>query len=174
MSERVRFFIKGKKRLAKPHHYLASGLDNIFLLNGVTEKTTDYGPMLHIDNINGLHHAIGLHIVEKPELMRGAEFRFLRKHMRLSQAELAEFMGVTDQTVANYEKGKAGKEGFGAADAFMRAFYLIKILPKQTRVGAIKNLLEAAGPTVRRKLSDFPRREIVERWREADDGKAAA
>ena len=80
-SERADFFIEGRELLAKPYHYLASGLDTIFLLNGVTEKDTDYGPMVHIENINGLHRAIGLHIVEKTEAMKGPEFSFLRKQM---------------------------------------------------------------------------------------------
>jgi hypothetical protein len=33
--------------------------------------------MVHVENINGLHRAIGLHIVEEEEPMSGAEFRFL-------------------------------------------------------------------------------------------------
>lgn len=170
MSERAEFFIDGRDLLAKPYHYLASGLDNIFLMNGVTEKMTDYGPMLHIENINGLHHAIGLHIIEKAEAMEGAEFRFLRKQMHLSQADLAKHLGVTDQTVANYEKGKSGKEGIGPADAFMRTFYLLTIIPEQTRMKVIKPVIQ----NIRRRLSDLPREKIVECWREGDDDKMAA
>lgn len=149
--------------LAKPYHYLASGLDNIFLLNGVTESETAYGPMVHIENINGLHHAIGLHIVEKAEPMKGAEFRFLRKQMSLSQLQLAELLRVTDQTVANYEKEKTS---LGAAEAYIRDHYLISILPEQTRVGIIKAMTAAPIKQVRKKLPDVPRRTIVEQWRE--------
>jgi transcriptional regulator with XRE-family HTH domain len=36
--------------------------------------------------------------------MSGREFRFLRKQMSLTQAELAECLGVTDQTVATITK----------------------------------------------------------------------
>jgi DNA-binding transcriptional regulator YiaG len=146
--------------------------NNIFLLNGVTEKVTDYGPMVHIENINGLHHAIGLHVIEKPDPMTGAEFRFLRKQLQMTQAELAKHLGVSDQTVANYEKGKSGKHGFGPADAFMRAFYLLQIVPEQTQVKVIKPSLDA--PAQRHKLSDLSRHKIVESWREGDDGKIAA
>src|SRR5258708_24985241 len=81
MSERTGFFIKGREFLAEPYHYVASGLNNIFLLNGVSETMTDYGPMVHIENINGLHRAIGLHIVESSEPMSGPAFPFLRTQL---------------------------------------------------------------------------------------------
>jgi hypothetical protein len=80
MSERVEFFLKGPELLADPYHYVASGLDNIYLLNGVTTQATAYGPMITIENLNGLHNAIGLYIVEKPSLMTGPNFHFVRKH----------------------------------------------------------------------------------------------
>ena len=107
---------------------------------------TDYGPMVHIENINGLHHAIGLHIVEKTEPMTGAEFRFLRKQMQFSQAELGRIMNVTDQTVANYEKGKTA---IGPAETLIRTLYLLDILPEETRVKMIKRLID-----LRQKLPD--------------------
>jgi hypothetical protein len=37
-------------------------------------------------NLNGLHRAIGLRIIEKPELISGAELRFLRKQLDMTQA----------------------------------------------------------------------------------------
>jgi DNA-binding transcriptional regulator YiaG len=166
MSERAEFFIEGRELLAKPYHYVASGLDNIFLLNGVTEKATDYGPMVRIENINGLHRAIGLHIIENTNRMKGPEFRFLRKQMSLSQSELAKRLGVTDQTVANYEKGNSK---LGPADPFMRTFYLLSILPEQTRVEVLRSMMETPAKKTRKKLPDFPRRKIVEYWCEEDN-----
>jgi DNA-binding transcriptional regulator YiaG len=158
MTERTSFFMKGREFLAEPYHYVESGLDNIFLLNGVSEEKTDYGPMVHVENINGLHRAIGLHIVEKPEPMTGRELRFLRKQMSMTQSELAAHLGVTDQTVANYEKGKTE---FGPADGWMRIHYLLSILPEETRLGVIRAVTEA-----HKKLPDVPRRQLVERWME--------
>lgn len=113
---------------------MESGLDNIYLLNGVTERATSYGPMIQIENVNGLHRAIGLHIIEKSEPMTGAEFRFLRKQIQMSQVELADYMGVTDQTIANYEKERTS---IGPAKATILALYLLEVLPKQTRIEAI-------------------------------------
>jgi transcriptional regulator with XRE-family HTH domain len=104
--------------------------------------------------------------------MTGAEFRFLRKQLQMGQAGLAKYLSVTDQTIANYEKGKSGKDGFGPADAFMRAFYLLQIVPEQTRVKVIKPLLDASAQ--RHKLSELSRHKIVESWREGDHPKIAA
>lgn len=164
MSDRTDFYMEGREFLAEPYHYAESGLDNIFLLNGVSETMTDYGPMVHIENINGLHRAIGLHIVEKEEPMSGPEFRFLRKQMGLNQAELAKDLAVSDQTIANYEKGNTR---LGPADALMRACYLLSVLPAETRVEAVKSVLRPA-PRKRKRLPDVPRRRLVERWAESE------
>src|SRR6516225_423619 len=102
MSERAEFLLKGQELLAEPYHYRASGLDDIYLLNGVTFEETPYGPMVTIKKLNGLHRAIGLHIVEKAEPMTGAEFRFLRKQIGFTQAQLGKRLRVSDQTIANY------------------------------------------------------------------------
>jgi transcriptional regulator with XRE-family HTH domain len=169
MSERTGFYMEGRKFLAEPYHYVESGLDNIFLLNGVSETATDYGTMVHIENINGLHRAIGLHIVENEKPMSGPEFRFLRKQMGLSQVELAKDLGVTDQTIANYEKGNTR---LGPADVLMRACYLLAVVPAETRVEAVKSVLRPA-PRKRKRLPDVPRRRLVERWVE-DEGRRAA
>ena len=164
MTKRAEFLIKGRWRLAEPFHYTASGLDNIFLLNGVTIKKTSYGPMVEIDNLNGLHHAIGLYIIEKSEPMTGAEFRFLRKQMELTQEELARVMKTTDQTVANYEKGKTAD--LGPADPLLRLTYLLHVIPEETHAEVLKQASERLGTGISR-LPDLPRRKIVQKWRTA-------
>ena len=165
MTQRAEFCIKGADLLAKPYHYAASGLPNIYLLNGVSHDDTPYGEMLTIENLNGLHRAIGLHIIEKQEQMTGPEFRFLRKQLQLTQAELADMMQVTDQTVANYEKGVT--VDFGPADAFMRQAYFLHIVPDDMRPKIIKAM---ADDIARRKdkkgLTDVTRLRMVGGWRE--------
>jgi DNA-binding transcriptional regulator YiaG len=167
MSEPVSFYIKRKRRLAEPFHYTAIGLDNIYLLNGVAVEETAYGPMVNIENINGLHHAIGLHIVEKSEPMTGPEFRFLRKQLQLTQEALAKIMRVTYPTIANYEKGET--TNLGPADQLIRDLYLFDVLPGQTQMGAIKPMIDAPG----KKLADVPRQRIVECWQEDEELVAA-
>lgn len=168
MTQRAEFFIKGRPNLAEPYHFKAAGLPGIYLLNGVEfENDPDYGELISIANERGLRRAIGLYIIEKPEPMTGAEFRFLRKQMELTQAELAPLMGVSDQTIANYEKAKTGR--LGAADPHLRLLYALHILPPDSRAELLKNLVNKIaqhqpGP----KMPDVPRRRLVDGWRTQD------
>jgi hypothetical protein len=70
MSEQIGFFIKGREFLAKPYHYVESGLDNIFLLNGLRgdDGLRPYGARCEHQRP---HRAIGLHTVEKLEPLSG-------------------------------------------------------------------------------------------------------
>jgi transcriptional regulator with XRE-family HTH domain len=100
--------------------------------------------------------------------MTGAEFRFLRKQLELTQAELASIMKTSDQTIANYEKGKTSE--LGPADPFMRLTYLLHVVPEETRAEVLKEVAERLG-TKAAKLPDVPRTKIVQKWR---GGKMAA
>lgn len=163
MSKRAEFLMKGQALLAEPYHYTASGLDNVYLLNGVTIDDTPYGPMVNIQNLNGLHHAIGLHIVENEGPMTGPEFRFLRKQLELTQAELAHAMRISDQTIANYEKGVTEP---GPADPYIRFLYLLEIVPAETKVELLKIYAERKRSTEGAALPDIPRRKLVQKWQE--------
>src|SRR6516162_999531 len=103
-KDRIELYIEGREKSSKPYHLKAVGLPNVYLLNGVSfEKDDEYGDVAHIENIKGLHVAIGLYIVEKPGLMTGKEFRFLRKQMGLTQEGLGQKLQLSAQTIANYE-----------------------------------------------------------------------
>ena len=93
----------------------------------------------------------------------GAEFRFLRKQMGLSQRELASLMHTSDQTVANYEKGKTEP---GPADAFMRVAYLLHIVPEEAPAEVLKALADRLRTGKGAWLPNPARRKIVQRWRE--------
>lgn len=166
----AKFYIAGRPCLDEPYHLKGVGLPNIYLLNGVTfENDPDYGELVTIENLEGLHRAIGLHIVEKCEPMTGAELRFLRKQMDLTQVQLAKRMAVTDQTIANYEKGKTGRNTLGSADLTMRLLYLVHVLPPESRTCLLKEAVEvyaACEAEVRKKLPELPRRKLVGKWTE--------
>lgn len=102
------------------YHYTESGLPNVWLANGYRPHGTPYGEAVEIDDVEGLHRSIAVRLVnEKPQLT-GAEFRFLRKELDLSQARLAEYFGNDAQSVALWEKrGRVPKW----ADRFLRAIY---------------------------------------------------
>jgi DNA-binding transcriptional regulator YiaG len=101
------------------YHYKESGLKNIWLVNGYSFRKTPYGRTVSIEDLQGLHQAIGLDICERSDALTGAEFRFLRKEMELTQESLASFLGVSGQQVALYERGKPTL----MADRLMRAYF---------------------------------------------------
>ena len=82
MSKRAEFYVMMQPFEEKPLHYTASGLDDVYLLNGFkVENDPDYGRLLTIEHEDDLHRAIGLRIIHKKEPIKGPEFRFLRKLM---------------------------------------------------------------------------------------------
>jgi len=102
------------------YHYTESGLRNIWLANGYTVRKTKYGDGVSIHDVDGLHRAIAHAVANKPHLT-GAEVRFLRKEMGMSQRGLGELLGVTDQAVALWEKkGRLPR----TADRLLRLIYV--------------------------------------------------
>jgi transcriptional regulator with XRE-family HTH domain len=173
-KDRIELYIEGREKSSKPYHLKAVGLPNVYLLNGVSfEKDEEYGDVAHIENIKGLHVAIGLYIVEKPGLMTGKEFRFLRKQMGLTQEGLGQKLQLSAQTIANYEKQTTNSTG--PADAFLRIAYLLHILPEDARTKLIKQMMENLGARSRRsRLPDMPRHRLVEGWHDRGLSACAA
>lgn len=105
------------------YHYTESGLRNIWLVNGFVKKSTPYGKGVAIHDVTGLHRAIGESLAKRPYLT-GAELRFLRKEMGLSQAALARLCGSSEQSVSLWERrGKVPK----AEDRLIRVIYAEKV-----------------------------------------------
>lgn len=86
------------------YHYTLCGLDNVWLMNGYTVHETEYGEGVSIDDPDGLEREIARQLIEYKPRLSGKEFRFLRKHMGLSQKRLSDFLGNDEQSVANWEK----------------------------------------------------------------------
>jgi DNA-binding transcriptional regulator YiaG len=104
------------------YHYTESGLDNVYLGNGYTIHETKYGKGVSIQDTEGLHRVIGRWLVELPKPLNGAELRFLRLEMDLSQKALAGIIGSTEQNVRRWEKDRK-KPIQGMADRFVRGLY---------------------------------------------------
>ena len=105
------------------YHYTESGLDNVWLASGFRFVPSPRGRSLIIEDIEGLHVAIGRSIVEEEKKLTGPEIRFLRTELLLSQNALSRLLGVTEQTVARWEKPKQAPIPT-AADATLRQLYL--------------------------------------------------
>lgn len=104
------------------YHYTDSGLENIYLVNGYSVKDTPYGEAVAIEDIDGLHKVIGRWLVELPKPLNGAEFRFLRHELDLSQKKLGQIMGKTELSVGRWERATK-KSVESIADRFIRILY---------------------------------------------------
>jgi DNA-binding transcriptional regulator YiaG len=105
-----------------PLHYTACGLDNVYLLSGFKRETIDGEEYVTIEDMDGLWKAIGLHLVTTRKVLAPKEIRFLRQHMKMTQAELGGRLRVSDQTVARWEKDQCDKDG--PADMMLRVLFL--------------------------------------------------
>lgn len=102
------------------YHYTDGGLRNVWLANGYRVQKTPYGEAVAIDDLQGLTQAICTVLSKKPFKLTGAEFRYLRNGLMLSQLSLGQMLGVSGQAVALWEKtGKVPK----MADAMIRLVY---------------------------------------------------
>lgn len=104
------------------YHYTESGLPNVYLLNGFTVETLDGEEYTSIDDMNGLHKTIANAIIDSPKPLTHQEFRFLRIEMNVSQKTLGTRFGVTEQTIARYEKGESSIPR--TTDAALRSLYM--------------------------------------------------
>jgi putative transcriptional regulator len=122
------------------HRYTGCGLRNVYLVNGYKKHKTPYGEGIAIDDVEGLHRAVALHLVTHKSRLSGAEFRYVRKELELTQADLAALLGNVAQSVALWEKkGRVPKW----ADLLIRAFYREVVEGKAGLVDLVKRLNKA-------------------------------
>ncbi len=102
------------------YHYTDGGLRNIWLANGYERMETSYGIAITIQDLPGLSRAICKALIRKNSKLTGAEFRYLRQAMLMSQASLGRMLGRTDQAIAGWEKNSKVPK---FADQMLRVFY---------------------------------------------------
>jgi len=107
----------------QPYHYTECGLDNVYLFSGYDiELDPEYGETVSVKDAAALHVAIGIALCQTKKTLSGAELRFLRKEMELTQSRLAGLIGSTAQSVARWEKSETPQptaaDLFGAFDLF--------------------------------------------------------
>ena len=139
------------------HHYRECGLTNIHLLNGFTYKDTRHGRTVSIQDMDGLHRAIGAHLAKEKRALTGAELKFFRIELGLSQAMLGMLLGKTGQSVARWEKGQSRIDA--TADRVVRLLYTQQIGGNDD----IRSALQALAA-----LDDFAEEEVC--FEDTDDG----
>ena len=119
--------------------YDDGGLRNVWLANGYELQKTAYGRAVSYHDVHGLTAAICRALAAKPGRLTGAEFRYLRLHLRLSQASLGKLLGVSDQSVAGWEK--RGRIPL-LADKYLRLLWIEKHNGNEPVVRAMDRLNE--------------------------------
>ena len=139
------------------YHYEDCGLPNVYLQNGFDKRKTSYGDAISIRNVEGLHEAIADHLVLKAGALTADEFRYLRVFLELSQKKLGELFGISDQTIANWEKGNTG--------VVRAAETLLRMLVREHRGGnvAVRQFVERVNEADRQEHLTF--RQSRNAWR---------
>jgi putative transcriptional regulator len=96
-----------KETMAPPerYQYRDCGLDNVWLEGGFEHIQSPYGPGVRIHDLDGLHRCIAGCLVKKPGLLTGAEFRFLRTELDLSQSTIGRLFGREERAIRGWEVG---------------------------------------------------------------------
>ena len=141
------------------YHYTECGLPNVYLKNGFTIENIDGEDYNSIDDMNNLHVAIAQTIADSHTALRPAEFKFLRIELNLSQKMLGHRFGVSEQTIARYEKGQS--EIPRTTDAALRSLFMEK-LEKTNSVSYFLDLLSDA--EAQQAAKEILLEEIDNRW----------
>lgn len=114
------------------YHYTECGLNNIYLVNGFKiNKLSDGNEEIFIQDIHGLHRAIGNSLILKTGLLSGDEIKFIRTTLDFSQTTLASLLGLDYQSILAYEKTKTSISK--TADHFLRVIFY-SFLNKDTEI----------------------------------------
>jgi DNA-binding transcriptional regulator YiaG len=140
----MKHFTHKKLESKAPYHYTMCGLDDVYLTSGYDRKETLYGNGVVIHDQDDLHRAIGLHLANEKKALSPKEVRFLRHEMNLTQSQLGDVLGVTDQSVARWEKGETTIPG--PADLLIRVVYLGHLSEKIDVVQLSRQLREKDAP----------------------------
>ena len=147
----------GAARADEPYEYRECGLRNIFLHNGFEVVERDGEQYVAIIDTDGLQCAIGTCLVRNRKSLAQDEFRFLRKTMDMTQAELGRWIGQSSQQVARWEKGQS--EISGPADRLLRAIFMLKTKGPDERENLLKLLMDMDDMDDMDEMDDFtPRR----------------
>ena len=149
------------------YHYTDCGLDNVWLVNGYQAHDTPYGKGLSIDDIKGLHTCISNELVGSAAGLTGAEFRFLRLELDMSQRQVGLLLDKSEQSVANWEK-KRNSAVPKAADVILRAIYREKT-GNNAKITQLLAQLEAADRAQAHAKRRLAFKDVNHQWEPARD-----
>lgn len=126
MSEDDMHFAHTECAEKPPFQYRACGLDNVYLRSGYDQRMLGGQIYTSVQDADDLHKAIAEHLALRRKLLKGQEVRFLRKFLSWTQAQAGDALGISDQSVARYEKDQVALEG--SADRLFRLYVIGHII----------------------------------------------
>ena len=143
------------------YHYTECGLDYVYLANGFELVETPWGEGVHIENAEALHAELGLMVARLERPLTGAELRFLRERLEMTQEEFAELIGYRDgQQVGAWERGRS--KAPRAVETVLRELYLEAHPPD--RPAGLRQLLAQLTRTVDVEPRPVTLRQRNDRW----------
>ena len=121
----------------------------VWLSNGFEVTVDGERELVRYERLAGLIAALHACVVLKPALLSAPEITYLRRALDMSQADLAQVLGITDQTLSLWERGSHPMAR--ASDTLLRKLcveskaFAVKIPLRQTRVEALSRLALGAG-----------------------------
>ena len=141
------------------YHYKECGLDYVYLENGYEIHETAYGKGMSIHHTELLHKLIGEWLVALPRPLTGAELRFLRLELEMTQRNLAAILGTEEQTLRRWEKARS-KPIQGPADRLLRALYS----DYQLGDGSVRRMVERLSELDQVETTPLRARECHDEW----------
>lgn len=109
----------------------------VYLLGGMHVEVAEGEETVAYDDLDGLFTALGRAIALRDNDMTGAEARYLRKRLGMSQAELGMLGGKSEQVAAKWEKARLPMPK--AEANLLRLRWLQRYLPDEVS-GAVERL----------------------------------
>jgi DNA-binding transcriptional regulator YiaG len=154
----------------QPYQYRESGLDNVYLYGGIELKHSAYGDSVAIHDLEGLHRCIAQCLVEKPSPLTGAEFRFLRTELDLSQFAMGQLCGREERSVRNWETSHEPVQE--PANTIIRFVYTQRFNPSANFEELSKHI--QLFQHVDKALHEMKLRSTAAGWKPAECGEAKA
>jgi putative transcriptional regulator len=151
--------------------YNACGLDNVYLLNGFHVVETRRGKSYRIDDIQGLHQAIGAYLIRQKRSLIGKELRFLRHQLGLSQPALANLLGESEQSVARREKRRKAWKKPTPQDRMLRYMFEQRLSGNERLEEFLQSLVNLDELKLNR--VEFKKSKKTAQWERAEEALAA-
>lgn len=110
---------------------------SIYLANGVEYSKLAGENYVSFKDLDNLHDSICLYLVTHKALLSSTVFKFIRTTLNYTQKYLGELLGVSDQTIARYEKAISPIPL--TIDKLIRRLYLEKTCYKENRLDIIES-----------------------------------